>query len=92
MKSGLLSLARTVAAEYAADAIRMNVVAAGAIATAVANADEDAGWVDEVPVGRLGRSEEVAAAAAYLASDAASYVTGQRLVVDGGVSVRGPFG
>lgn len=92
MKSGLLSLARTVAAEYAADAIRMNVVAAGAIATAVANAGEDGGWVDEVPAGRLGRAEEVAAATAYLASDAASYVTGQRLVVDGGVSVRGPFG
>lgn len=92
MKAGLLSLARTVAAEYAADGIRMNVVAAGAVATAVTNAEDGGAWVDEVPAGRLGRSEEVAAAAAYLASDAAAYVTGQRLVVDGGVSVRGPFG
>ncbi|MEU8222934.1 SDR family oxidoreductase [Kribbella sp. NPDC048915] len=92
MKAGLLSLARTVAAEYARDGIRMNVAAAGAIATAVANADDDGEVVEEIPVGRLGRSEEVARAVVYLASDAAAYVTGQRLVLDGGVSVRGPFG
>lgn len=90
-KAGIHSLARTVAAEYAADRIRMNVVAAGAIATAVANADVG-GWVDEVPTGRMGTTAEVAEAAVYLASDAASYITGQQIVVDGGVSVRGPFG
>lgn len=91
MKAGLLSLARTVAAEYARDGIRMNVAAAGAIATAVANATVDAEVVDEIPAGRFGRSEEVAAAVVYLASDASSYMTGQRVVLDGGVSVRGPF-
>ncbi|TCO46346.1 3-oxoacyl-[acyl-carrier protein] reductase [Kribbella antiqua] len=91
MKAGLLSLARTVSAEYAADGIRMNVAAAGAVATAVANAAGDGSWVDEVPVGRLGRSEEVAAAVVYLASDESAYMTGQQLVLDGGVSVRGPF-
>ena len=91
MKAGLLSLARTVAAEYARDGIRMNVAAAGAIATAVANANVDAEVVDEIPVGRFGRSEEVAAAVVYLASDASSYMTGQQVVLDGGVSVRGPF-
>ncbi|WP_340541062.1 SDR family NAD(P)-dependent oxidoreductase [Nocardioides sp. GXZ039] len=93
-KAGLLSLARTVAAEYSADGIRMNVVAGGAIATAVANqagAGEDASWIDEIPVGRYGRSEEIAEAVAYLLSDAAGYVTGQQLVLDGGVSSRGPF-
>lgn len=89
-KAGLASLARTVAAEYAADGIRMNVVAGGAIATAVNTAAE--GWVEEIPLGRYGTTDEVADAAVYLLSDAAAYVTGQQLVLDGGVSVRGPFG
>jgi 3-oxoacyl-[acyl-carrier protein] reductase len=94
MKAGLLSLARTVSSEYAADGIRMNVAAAGAIATAVANANTDADgeWIDEIPLGRRGRSEEVAEAVVYLASDASAYLTGQQIVLDGGVSTRGPFG
>jgi NAD(P)-dependent dehydrogenase (short-subunit alcohol dehydrogenase family) len=91
MKAGLLSLARTVAAEYAGDGIRMNVAAAGAIATAAANANVATEVVEEIPAGRFGRSEEVAAAVVYLASDASSYMTGQQVVLDGGVSVRGPF-
>jgi 3-oxoacyl-[acyl-carrier protein] reductase len=90
-KAGLLSLARTVAAEYAADRIRMNVVAGGAIATGVANTASAEEWVDEIPVGRFGTSDEIAEAALYLLSDASSYVTGQQIIVDGGVSVRGPF-
>ncbi|MDX6276302.1 MAG: 3-oxoacyl-[acyl-carrier protein] reductase [Nocardioidaceae bacterium] len=89
-KAGLLSLARTVAAEYSADGIRMNVVAGGAISTGVANAASEE-WVDEIPMGRFGRSDEIADAASYLLSDESSYVTGQQIVVDGGVSVRGPF-
>lgn len=91
MKAGLLSLARTVAAEYSAEGIRMNVVAGGAIATAAANADADGTWVDEIPVGRYGTGRDIAEAALYLVDDASSYVTGQQIVVDGGVSVRGPF-
>ncbi|MEU6389085.1 SDR family oxidoreductase [Streptomyces sp. NPDC046939] len=90
-KAGLLSLARTVAAEYAADGIRMNVVVGGAINTAVNNGPAADAWVPEIPAGRYGTSEEMAAAALYLASDEARYVTGQQIVVDGGVSVRGPF-
>lgn len=94
MKAGLLSLARTVAAEYASDGVRMNVVAAGAVATEVAN--QVAGgarpsWVDEIPMGRYGEVSDVAHAAIYLASKESGYVTGQGVVVDGGVSVRGPF-
>jgi 3-oxoacyl-[acyl-carrier protein] reductase len=91
MKAGLLSLARTVAAEYSHAAIRMNVIVGGAIATdASSNAGTD-GWVEEVPTGRYGTTAEVAAAAVYLASDSSAYMTGQQLVLDGGVSVRGPF-
>jgi len=89
-KAGLLSLARTVAAEYAADRIRMNVVAGGAISTGVANTVPEQ-WVDGIPVGRYGTSDDVADAAIYLLSDVSAYVTGQQIVVDGGVSVRGPF-
>ncbi|GAA2663638.1 SDR family oxidoreductase [Streptomyces lunalinharesii] len=90
-KAGLYSLARTVAAEYAADGIRMNIVAGGAISTAVNNANPAGDRVPEIPAGRYGTSEEMAAAAVYLASDEARYVTGQQIVLDGGVSVRGPF-
>lgn len=90
-KAGLASLARTVGAEYARDGIRMNVVACGAIATAVANAGQPAGDVPEIPMGRLGVPDDAAAAVVYLASPLSSYVTGQSLVVDGGVTVRGPF-
>lgn len=89
-KAGLLSLARTVAAEYAGDGIRMNVVAGGAISTGVANTAPEE-WVDEIPVGRYGTGDEIAEDALYLRSDASAYVTGQQIVVDGGVSVRGPF-
>ena len=91
-KAGLLSLARTVAAEYAADGIRMNVVAGGAIATRASGNESVAGWVEEIPVGRYGRAEEIAGAAVYLATDESAYVTGQQIVLDGGVSARGPFG
>lgn len=90
-KAGLVSLAKTVAAEYASDGIRMNVVACGAIATAVANTDQPAADVPEIPLRRLGVPDDAAAAAVYLASPLSSYVTGQSLGVDGGVTARGPF-
>jgi 3-oxoacyl-[acyl-carrier protein] reductase len=90
-KAGLLSLARTVAAEYAGDRIRMNVVTAGAIRTAVSGAFQPDDGVDEIPLGRYGTVADVADAAVYLGSAESAYVTGQRIVVDGGVSVRGPF-
>lgn len=92
MKAGLVSLARTVAAEYSDKNIRMNVVAGGAIATRASGNDNVDEWIQEIPQGRFGSVSEMAAAAVFLASDASAYMTGQQLVLDGGVSVRGPFG
>jgi 3-oxoacyl-[acyl-carrier protein] reductase len=56
------------------------------------SANTEAGeWIDEVPSGRYGTTEEIAAAAVFLASDESAYMTGQQIILDGGVSVRGPF-
>ena len=89
-KAGLASLARSVAAEYSRDGIRMNVVSCGPIATPVARAAQ-AGTTDWVPMGRPGESREVAGAVVFLASPLSGYISGQSLVVDGGASAVGPF-
>ena len=90
-KGGVLQLTRTAALEYAKLGIRVNAVCPGFIATpmtgghASANPDLEA-WMKKVqPMGRLGTPEEVAEAVVWLASDAASFVTGQPLVMDGGL-------
>jgi 3-oxoacyl-[acyl-carrier protein] reductase len=90
-KAGLASFARSVAAEYSRHGIRMNVVACGPIATPVAQAAQADGTADWIPMGRSGSADEVAAAAVFLASPLASYITGQSLVVDGGATAVGPF-
>jgi 3-oxoacyl-[acyl-carrier protein] reductase len=89
-KAGLGSLARSVAAEYSRDGIRMNLVTCGPIATPVARAAQTgaAGWI---PMGRPGEAAEVADAVVFLASPSSSYVTGQSLVIDGGATAVGPF-
>jgi 3-oxoacyl-[acyl-carrier protein] reductase len=89
-KAGLASLARSVAAEYSRDGIRMNLVACGPIATPV-TAAADAGPADWIPMGRSGESSEVAHAVVFLASPSSSYITGQSLVLDGGATAVGPF-
>ncbi|MDV7240561.1 MULTISPECIES: SDR family NAD(P)-dependent oxidoreductase [Rhodococcus] len=85
-KAGLISLVKTLAVENARHGIRVNAVAPGAIATASRAAD--AQLVAAIPMKRRGDPTEVGSAAAFLASDAASYITGQVLVVDGGASVK----
>lgn len=90
-KAGLASLARSVAAEYGAEGIRMNVVACGPIATPVAEAAQAGGQLDWIPLARPGTPAEVADAVLFLASPLSSYITGQSLVVDGGATAVGPF-
>jgi 3-oxoacyl-[acyl-carrier protein] reductase len=90
-KAGLASLARSVAAEYSGDGIRMNVVSCGSVATPVAEAAQALGELDWIPMGRAASSREVADAAVFLASPLSSYISGQSLVVDGGATAVGPF-
>jgi NAD(P)-dependent dehydrogenase (short-subunit alcohol dehydrogenase family) len=89
-KAGLLGLTRGMAAEWASKGVRVNVVAPGVIDTSMLrimdNPEAGKAWLAaRVPLGRLGRPDEVAAVACFLASDEASYVTGATLVVDGGM-------
>lgn len=84
-KAGLLGMSRTVAAEVAARGVTLNAVAPGFIDTAM-TADVPDAALGRIPMGRAGRPDEVAAAVRFLASDAASYVTGTTLFVDGGMA------
>ena len=88
-KGGVLLLTRTAAIEYGKHAIRVNCVCPGMIMTAMLKRaiDSEAGpSAAMAPLGRFGQPEEIAEAAAWLCSDAASYVTGAALPVDGGMT------
>jgi len=84
-KAGLIGLTKTVAAEVARRGVTVNAVAPGFIATSMTE-DLPEAALDAVPAKRAGTPEEVAAAVRFLASDAAGYVTGSTLYVDGGMS------
>lgn len=89
-KGGLRMLTRTIAVELAPHGITVNNVAPGAIETPMdAPLERDPAQMNallsEIPLGRMGKPEEVASLAAYLASDAAAYITGSTLFVDGGM-------
>jgi NAD(P)-dependent dehydrogenase (short-subunit alcohol dehydrogenase family) len=91
-KAALVNLTRTVAREWAGFGVRVNAIAPGWIETELnEGAREDPSFYDTIkatiPMGRWGRAEEVAAVARFLASDAASFMTGSVVVVDGGQTV-----
>jgi NAD(P)-dependent dehydrogenase (short-subunit alcohol dehydrogenase family) len=87
-KAGVELLTRTIAVEYGARGVRANCLAPGVIDAGMTDVVEDPGeraaLVARHPLGRMGRAEEVAEAALWLASDASSFTTGATLTVDGG--------
>ncbi|MFI9489894.1 SDR family NAD(P)-dependent oxidoreductase [Promicromonospora sp. NPDC052451] len=91
-KGAVRTLTKNVALAWARDGVRVNSIHPGFIDTPILDAARgtpfEAAMLDVTPMGRLGRPEEVAAAAAYLAGDDASFVTGSELYVDGGYIAR----
>lgn len=91
-KAGVIMLTKSLAAEWAPRGVRVNAVAPGYINTSLIKGFLGTDtmrdyWVGGTPLGRLGEPAEVAAAVVFLASDAASFVTGETLVADGGYSL-----
>jgi 3-oxoacyl-[acyl-carrier protein] reductase len=85
-KAGLIGFCKSLAREVASRNITVNVVAPGLIATDMTRAITDnakADWAAQIPIGRMGTPDDVAAAVRFLASDEASYITGQVLAVNG---------
>ncbi|MBZ5558450.1 MAG: 3-oxoacyl-ACP reductase FabG [Acidobacteriia bacterium] len=87
-KAGLIGFAKALAREVASRAITVNVIAPGMIETDMTRAIAEKArvdWAAQIPLGRLGTADDVAAAACFLASDEASYITGHVLAVNGGM-------
>jgi 3-oxoacyl-[acyl-carrier protein] reductase len=87
-KAGLIGFSRALAREVASREITVNVVAPGLIETDMTKAIAEkaqSSWVSQIPMGRMGSAADVAAAVCFLASDEASYITGQVLAVNGGM-------
>ncbi len=93
-KHAVMGLTRSAALDYAKQGIRINAVNPGFIATEMIDrlVDQMGGTANDlastVPMGRMGQAEEIAQAIVFLCSDAASYITGQPLIVDGGLTTN----
>ncbi len=92
-KAAVISMTKTLAAELAPSRVRVNAIAPGFVDTKLASAvlknDELLKHViDRTPMGRYGTPDEIAGGALYLASEAATFLTGHTLVIDGGMTVR----
>ncbi len=89
-KAGVIGMGKSVAQEVASRGITVNAIAPGFITTAMTDVltdEQKTGLLAGVPMGRMGTAGEIAAAALYLASDEAGYVTGQTLHVNGGMAM-----
>jgi 3-oxoacyl-[acyl-carrier protein] reductase len=87
-KAGLIGFSKSLALEVASRGVTVNVVAPGLIETDMTRAlPEEARktWAEKIPLGRVGAPEDVAGAVCFLASDEASYITGQIIAVNGGM-------
>jgi glucose 1-dehydrogenase len=95
-KGGMANLTKTLALEYAKHNIRVNAVAPVATSTPInqdwtTDPQKQAAVESHIPMGRAGKSEEMAAAVAFLASEEAAYITGQTLFIDGGLTLYADF-
>jgi len=87
-KAGLIGFCKSLAKEVASRNVTVNVVAPGLIETDMTKAITESAktdWASQIPMGRMGTPADVAAAVSFLASDEASYITGQVLAVNGGM-------
>jgi NAD(P)-dependent dehydrogenase (short-subunit alcohol dehydrogenase family) len=94
-KAAMMSLVRTLAMELGGHGVRVNAVAPGAVLTprveAMMSEDRRAASAANIPLGRFALPDDIARAVVFLASDLASYITGQTLVVDGGATAQFPL-
>ncbi len=93
-KAADFQLVRNLAVEFGPDNVRVNAIAPGVIRTDFAralweNPGAEAAFKRAVPLGRIGEAPEIAGAAVFLASSASAYMTGQSIVIDGGMTVKG---